>query len=402
MTHVLMISQYFPPDVNGSSTRAYNVAKALITQGCQVTVISTFPHYPERKHSDKYKKKFLVIEENEGIKIIRVWIPNLPHLPYYKRALLHISFCFSTLIGLFYVRKIDIIFPMNPTFLVVSPAIFYKIIFRKPILRNVDDLWPEVLYELGIVKSKIIKKVFDYFSKISYKVAAAIIPVSEGYVETLLTKYQIPKEKIFVIEHGVEVKEFQNTSGQNTKNNEGKKTVMYLGAINIGYDFEPVVKAAKILETYPVQFLIHGRGETLDELKNLIKIAKVNNIKISTDILEKKELIKLLRTADIFLLPMASGVIETGLPTKILEYQALGKPIVCVSNGEAGNYIERTKSGLVVPEKNPDYLAKSILKLINDEQLAQKLGNNGSQYIIENLTIEKIGKKLMDVIKRFT
>ena len=291
---------------------------------------------------------------------------------------------------------------MNPTFLVVSPAIFCKIIFRKPILRNVDDLWPEVLYELGIVKSKFIKKILDYFSKISYKVAAAIIPVSHGYVETLLTKYQIPKEKIFVIEHGVDIKEFQNITKQNTKSNEEKKTVMYLGAINIGYDFEPVIKAAKILETFPIQFVIHGRGETLDELKNLIKIAKVNNIKISTDILEKKELIKFLRTADIFLLPMASGVIETGLPTKILEYQALGKPIVCISNGEAGKYIEKTKSGLVVKNKNPNQLSKAIIKLVEDEPLARQLGDNGRNYIAENLSLEKIGERLMDVIKSCT
>jgi len=56
MIHVLMISQYFPPDINGSSTRSYNVAKALVSQGCKVTVITTFPHYPRRDTSQANTK----------------------------------------------------------------------------------------------------------------------------------------------------------------------------------------------------------------------------------------------------------------------------------------------------------------------------------------------------------
>jgi len=156
--HALLLSQYFPPDVNGSSTRSFNLAKALISQGCHVTVISTFPHYPEPKNMNQYGKKLLVVENIDGIKIIRVKIPRLPHNPYYKRILLHHFFCFSSLIGIFYVKKIDVIFAMNPSFFVASPALIYKILFLKKIIRNVDDLWPEVFYDLGIIKSNFFKK----------------------------------------------------------------------------------------------------------------------------------------------------------------------------------------------------------------------------------------------------
>lgn len=402
MTHVLMISQYFPPDINGSSTRSYNVAKGLVSQGCKVTVITTFPHYPRRDTSGKYKNKILLVEEEDGIRLVRIWIPKFSHSSNYKRTLLHLSFCFSVIIGLFYVRKIDVILAMNPSFLVAFPAIFCKIIFGKQIIRNVDDLWPEVLYDLGIVKSKAIKKILDYFSGISYKVSAAIIPIGQGYVDTLISKYHIPREKIIVIEHSVDIKKFPKTTLNNVRSKDKKKTIMYSGAINVGYDFEPVIKAAKILEMSPVHFIIRGTGELMDYLKNLIEVNKVKNVQVNTELLEKNELINFLTTADIFLVPMNSGVIDLGLPTKILEFQALGKPIICISNGEAGNYIEKTKSGLVVKNKDPEDLATSIIRLVEDEQLAKQLGDNGSQYIRENLTIEKIGARLMKVIKCHT
>jgi len=401
MTHVLMISQYFPPDINGSSTRSINAARGLLSQGCKVTVITTFPHYPKRESSNRYKNKIIHIEDIEGIKLIRVWIPNLSHSPNYKRTLLHLSFCFSVVIGLFFVRKIDVIFAMNPSFLVAFPAFFSKIILRKNIVRNVDDLWPEVLYDLGIIKSRFVKKILDFFSKLSYKVSSAIIPISHGYVETLITKYHLSNEKIFVIEHGVDIKKFEKLMAIKPSN-DNKKIVMYSGAINIGYDFEPVIKAAKILEAYPIHFIIRGIGDKIDDLKNMIEKEHVTNVEVRTNLLEKIELNKILNAADIFLLPMSFGVIDYGLPTKILEYQSLGKPIVCVSNGEAGNYIEKTKSGIVVKNKNPKELAESIKKLVNDESLTRNLGDNGRKYILENLTIEKIGERLMGVIKRCT
>jgi len=330
---------------------------------------------------------------------VRIWIPKFSHSSNYKRTLLHLSFCFSVFIGLFYVRKIDVIFAMNPSFLVSFPANFCKIIFRKQIVRNVDDLWPDVLYDLRIIKSRFAKKILDYFARKTYKEAAFLIPISQGYVDTLITKYQIPKEKIVVIEHGVDFKIFQKFQNIHEEERDRKKTIMYSGAINIGYDFEPVIKAAKILESSPIRFIIRGTGDLVDDLKTKINYNQVKNVQVNTDILEKKELYNFLSTADIFLIPMSFGVIDYGLPTKILEFQALGKPIICVSDGEAGNYIEKTKSGLVVKNKNPKNLANTILKLTNDNQLSEKLGKNGAQYIKENLTIEKIGERLMDVIK---
>ena len=396
MLHMLLLSQYFPPDINGSSTRSFNLAKSLVSQGYQVTVISTFPHYPKPKNLKQYGKKLLIIENMDGIKVIRVRIPNLPHYPYYKRFLLHLFFCFSSLIGIIYVKKIDVIFAMNPSFFVTFPALIYKILFRKKIIRNVDDLWPEVFYDLKIIKSNFLKKILDFFSQFSYNVSSAIIPISEGYVTTLVEKYKISKSKIHVIEHGVDITKFNEINETNIKNSQN--LIIYSGAINIGYDFEPVIQAAKLLESENTCFLIRGTGDMVDKLEKTIKKYGVTNVTVNTELLETNKLISLLKTADIFLLPMSFGVIDSGLPTKILEYQALGKPIICISNGEAGNFIKKTNSGLVSISKDPKQISELILKLIKDKNLAKQLGKNGYEYIQKNLTLESIGKRLVRLI----
>ncbi len=71
---------------------------------------------------------------------------------------------------------------------------------------------------------------------------------------------------------------------------------------------------------------------------------------------------------------------------------------MCISSGEAGRYIERTKSGLVLKEKDSKKLAEMIKKLVIDENLAKQLGTNGFEYINKNLTLEKVGERLLKVI----
>jgi glycosyltransferase involved in cell wall biosynthesis len=404
--NILMISYYFPPDWNGDSTRAYNAARGLTIHGCNVTIVSAFPHYPYGYTSSKYKRKILTIEETDGMKVIRTWVPNLSHFPIIKRVLLHISFMFSCIFGLFYIkRNIDVIFAMNPNFFAFYPAFIYNILFHKKIIRNVDDLWPEVFYDLGIVKSRIIKRVLDFIACLSYRIPVAIIVVSPGYVETLITKYNVPQQKIVVIEHGVDTNIFHSLERNKYSNynhqNKKMKTIMYSGAMSVGYDLDIVMKSAKLLESEPVYFIIRGRGELLDRLNQMIRQYNLRNVEIKTDLLSKEGLVSFLNSADIFLLPMSSSrVIDQGLPTKLFEYQALGKPIICISNGEAGKYITKTQSGLTTTSRQPEELAQLIRRLLNDEELMKRLGTNGFNNVSSQLTLEIIGKRLIDIIIR--
>jgi phosphatidylinositol alpha-1,6-mannosyltransferase len=151
-----------------------------------------------------------------------------------------------------------------------------------------------------------------------------------------------------------------------------------------------------------VHFIIRGIGVLSDKVSQMVKEYDVKNVDVRTDLLSQEKLVSILNSADIFILPMNldARVMDQGLPTKLLEYQALGKPIVCISDGEAGKYIQKTQSGLVTVTRQPEELAHLIMNLVNDENLAKTLGNNGFNNINNNLTLEMVGKRFMDVITR--
>ena len=85
---------------------------------------------------------------------------------------------------------------------------------------------------------------------------------------------------------------------------------------------------------------------------------------------------------------------DLGLPTKVFEYQAYGKPIICVSGGEPARYVESTNSGLIVKPKDASGFAEAVITLYTNEEFGTKLGLNGREYVSEHLTSEKIGDRM--------
>lgn len=387
--------------MGGASTRAFNVAKGLTLKGINVKVIAAFPHYPHGKVPEKYKKKALVFDSTEKIPILRVWIPSLPHNSILNRILLHLCFIITSLFPLFIIGKVDVIWAANPNLFSFFPALIYGILKQKPITRNVDDLWPEAFYKLNLVRPTFLRHVFDFVSWLSYSLSVAVTPISQAFKDAIIEKYKIDKTKFNVIKVGVDVTHIKpfNYAGKN-----GIFKVMYSGILGHGYDFEIIFNAAKILiHNKNIHFVIRGLGEREPEIRGMIKKFDLGNVTLSTNFVSKSQLTEILSSADVFLLPMrGSGTSSRGLPTKLFEYQAMAKPIICASRGEPAKYVADTRSGLVIEPKNARALADAILILFNNNEVASELGSNGWKYVHEHLTVDKIGEQMSEVLTRVT
>ena len=168
--NVLIIGEYFPPDIGGAATRASNVAKGLTLNGCNVTTVTAFPHYPTGKIPREYKYKPLKVEYAGKSKVIRTFVLPLESKGLFKRLLVFWSFIMSSLFALPFVGKTDVVWAANPDVFVLIPANVYGAIKRKPIVSNVDDLIIEDLYDLDLVKrGSSISKIGGVFCKNSFR-----------------------------------------------------------------------------------------------------------------------------------------------------------------------------------------------------------------------------------------
>jgi len=398
--HVLIISQIFPPDMGGSSTRAYNVAKGLLLNGVKVTVVSGFPHYPTGNVPKKLRRKALSIEYMDGFKVIRTFIPPLPAKGLANRMILFASFLISSLFPLFLVKKIDVIFASNPQILAIIPSIIYSILHKCPMVLNVDDLWPEDPADLGFMRTRLLNKICETLAKIAYAVADAMTPISPGYVKVISGKYGINREKIHIVRGGVDLNKFRIQSDKPKKDNK-TFTVLYSGAFSVAYDFDQVLKAAEILENENIEIILQGQGELLSHVKREAEKLKPKNLRIIDKVLSRKEVAKLLSKVDALILPLRDfGRPYLGISSKLYEYQAAGKPIICCAEGQPAEYVKETGSGIVVKPGDYEALAKAVLYLRERLGVARELGENGRKYVEEMLSIEKIGSKMVAVLTK--
>ena len=393
---ILIISQYFPPDISGGGTRAFNYAKCL-SKNYNVTVITAFPHL-HSKIPSKYKFHLKKIEKIEDMTIIRVRVPSLLHNSIKNRIILHISFLISSLFPLFS-QKPDVIFASEPNLFSIIPSFFYSKVSGGKVIRVVDDLWPEVIYERGFLKSKFIRKLLNKLALFSYTFPMYILPLTKEAKNHIANFYKINSKKIIPIEHGVDTQVFKSLP----RKPSSIFTIMYSGALVESYDFEIILQSAEKLKNEKIQFIIRGKGPLLDYIKKRKHELNLNNLEINSEIVGLDEISSVLSKADVFLIPLKDDYfLNQSLPTKILEFQALGRPIICCSNGSPGNYVKNTVSGICITPGDVTNLVTAIRNLHSDPKLYKQYAESGVSFVHENLTFEKISLRLSKLVESIT
>lgn len=137
-----------------------------------------------------------------------------------------------------------------------------------------------------------------------------------------------------------------------------------------------------------------GKEVYRNELKTL---AKRLGIQEHVEFLgNRKDVPQLLSQADVLVL---STVTQEAFGRVILEAQAVGVPVVATSVGGVIDIIDDEKTGLLVLAKDPDGMAKAVMRLLNDRKLATQLAEAAQVKLREKFTLENMAGATLDVYK---
>lgn len=395
---MLVIAQYFPPDLGGSATRAYNLAKGLSLNGCNVSVVAAFPHYPHGEIPREYRWKPLKVEWMGNIKVIRTFMPPIKSEGFFKRLVLIGVFAVSSLFALPFVGKVDAVWSSSWV-----SGIVYGRVKRRPVALNEDDLTLEDLVDLGLIsKDSLVLRIAEWVYRVFLVKADAVTPISPAYVETLVKKYCVKKSRIHVVRGGVDLSVFKPNAH---KRISGKFVVLYSGAFSVAYDFEQIFKAAKIVEEADgdVEFVVQGKGELLSSMLSKVAELNVKSVKIVDKLLSRQEVAELLGQADVLVLPLAEyDTPYRGMSSKLYEYQAVDKPIICCSRGLPSVYVNETNSGLAVYPGDYKALAEAVIRLKENSEFARMMGENGRKYVESEASVEAVGLRMKEIFDTLT
>ena len=87
--HILIVTNYYPPEIGGSAHLCYELAQSMTAQGHEVTVLTGFPRYNVTELPRQYRRGLWMNEASNGIRVRRIRIPSLPRDSKIARGLEH-------------------------------------------------------------------------------------------------------------------------------------------------------------------------------------------------------------------------------------------------------------------------------------------------------------------------
>lgn len=234
------------------------------------------------------------------------------------------------------------------------------------------------------------------------------LPVCD-YFKQLLIKNGCNKQKITTLYSAIDCQTFvpkqkhKEQKRSHTKRSIGKFTLVSTSRLvekkGITYAIQAV---AKLLPKYPnLHYNIVGFGELYDDLKKQIKKL---NVTANIHLLGRKtelEIITLLQQADLFTLPSitAQSGDQEGIPNAAKEAMSCGLPVILTEHaGNAELVIPGT--GLLVPEKNIDELAKAIEYLMKHPKKRLRMGRFARKYVTKNFSTTIVIQQLVAIINQ--
>jgi glycosyltransferase involved in cell wall biosynthesis len=385
---LLILSQYFPPEVGAPQNRLFELALRLRDKGISVTVLTAMPNYPQMEIQEAYRGKKYLREEMEGLTIHRSAIYVSQNKSILSRLRNYFSFVLSSARASARLEKeYDFLLCESPPLFLGYSAMYLTRKKKAKLIFNVSDLWPESAEKLGVVTNSVLLKLAYRLEERLYRKAVLVTGQTKGICANISARF--PAVPTWWLPNGVDLQYYNpdTQSATNWRKENGFDAtdfiVLYAGILGIAQKLEVILEAADQLRNFPaIHFVLMGSGPCKTELQELRKKMNLASVHF-LDTVAKSEMPKVLKDVNAAVVPLRKLDLFLGaIPSKIFESLAMEKPLLLGVDGEARQlFIEEGKCGLFFEQENPTALAAACLRLFQQPEHCLELGKNGRQFV---------------------
>ena len=248
---------------------------------------------------------------------------------------------------------------------------------------NLIRNWAQMIYNRSLLKNVL-------------NGADVIIATSNSYIDEskFLGNY---RDKIEVIPNGINLEEFDiNLSKEECRDKlclpHDKKIILFFGNIVSYKGPHILLKAFSKVKTQfkDVKLVFAGRGEMQEELTKLAAELGIKSDVLFTGYVDERLKPFYYKSADIFCLPSITMAEAFGIVN--LEAMTCGIPIISSKLGGIPDVVTDKETGLLVKPEDEEALTDAIIFLLENEDIARKMGNNGKRKV-EEYSWKKIAEK---------
>lgn len=246
-------------------------------------------------------------------------------------------------------------------------------------------------------------KFYDFFSKKLLLHVVDRIIVHSNYEKLWTLQNNVPEKIIRVIPHGVNIENFTNMSYRvyfKKKFRVEGKIILYVGRLLRDYrNLDHLIRIMKdiIKEIKDVKLYLIGHSfdrEYENDLKELVIKLNLTKHVIFISKPSREDIIGAYQSSNVVVFPITNSD-SFGIP--LLEAGAAKCPVISTNRGPAPELVKNGKTGILTEINNLNQLKDGILKILTDDELQKKMGQNGYDNVLKNYTWEVITKKINKV-----
>ena len=402
---ILVVSQYYPPEDVGAAIYISQLTRDLAGRGHLVTMLTGFPNYPGRRVFEGYRKKLFLRETIDGIEVVRTWIFANPSEAYWSRVLNWGTFCLTSFVGgLLAVGKPDVVYAVLPPLPLGVTSILLAKMKGARVVCAVEDIYPMIAVELGILKNPLLIRFFSGMERWVYRHADGLVAISEGFKRHLVGS-GADASKTSVIPNWADAETIRPadrmTAFRRELHLEDQFIVLYAGALSHNSSLEALISAAAQLERHPITILIVGEGVHKRNLEERAGSGGLRNV-VFVPFQPLSRYPEVLASADLSVVTLNIPATLASVPSKIFKQMASGRPILAIT--EPGNELERMvvghRMGVCVSPRDPAAVAGAIVALFNDPAKLKDMGANARRAVEEHYSRDRCTGLIEDALRK--
>jgi glycosyltransferase involved in cell wall biosynthesis len=353
--------------------------EALTLKGAGYTVSIISPQAPD------YEKSYEVIE---GVHIHRYRpAPEAAsprgYLLEYGKAL---TSTFLLAWRVLFSRGFDVIHACNPPDLFFLIGAFFKL-FGKKFVFDHHDIGPE-LYEAKFGRRDRFYKLLVWLEYLTFRTADVSLATNMSYREIAIERGRMRPADVYVVRSGPSIERMRILPPDVRLRRGRRFLVGYVGVMGEQEGVDGLLEAVRYivrdLGRTDIHFALVGGGTSLEGLKALAKTLGVTDYVTFAGRVPDELMLRVLNTADVCVNPDRPNVMnDKSTMNKIMEYMALGKPIVQFDLVE-GRFSAQNASLYARPGDNRDF-AEKIVALLDDPEKRRLMGQFGRRRVLEQL-----------------
>ena len=284
---------------------------------------------------------------------------------------------------------------------------FIKWFCRKPTVYNAQDIFPDSLVGTGLTKKgSLIWKIGRIVEKITYKYADKIIVISEDFKKNIMAK-GVPEDKIVVVYNWVDqnavvdVPREENSLFDKYALDRSKFYVTYSGNIGLTQNMDMLLEVAQELESEvpDIHFVLIGEGAYKKQAETIVKEKKIGNVTF-LPFQPYEDISQVFSLGNAGLVISKPGVGANSVPSKTWSIMSASRPVLAnFDENELKDILAGNECGIFTKAGDKEAFKQSIITLYENRELCKQYGENGRQFVMDNLTREVGTHKYIDVIK---